>query len=83
MTGASLKDATRQLFGAKTAESTWAPVDIPEFSKTQGAVDQPTPRRGFATACNTDVDIMTIVLWGGIDDHDEILSDGWLLSLDP
>ena len=83
MTGASFKDAARQLVGAKTAERTWAPVDIPEFSKTQATVDSPSPRVRFATAFDESFDKMSIFLWGGVSPTNEVLGDGWVLAVEP
>ena len=82
MTGASLKDATRQLVGTKTAENSWAPVDVPEFSKTEGKAENPGPRGYFASAHDEDFDKMTVVLWGGVNANNERLGDGWIFTID-
>lgn len=82
MTGASFKDAARQLVGAKTAENTWAPVDVPEYSKTEGHAEHPGPRGWFASACDADFDPMSVVVWGGINAENQRLGDGWIFTVD-
>lgn len=81
MTAASIKDATRQFFGAKTAESTWARVDVPETSMN-GNVEHPGQRGWFANASGQDLDPSSIVLWGGVTADNKRAGDGWILTLD-
>ncbi|MCJ1439538.1 MAG: hypothetical protein MMC23_000017 [Stictis urceolatum] len=80
-TGASFKDATRQLVGAKTEEGTWAKVDVPEFSKQEARVEHPGPRGWFASA-QEDVDKKSVVVWGGINSANEKQGDGYILTID-
>ena len=80
MTAASLKDATRQLVGAKTAEGTWARVGIPETSMS-GKTEHPGPRGWFASAKGEDLDPLTIYLWGGVTSDNTRSGDGWMLTL--
>ena len=80
MTAASFKDATRQLFGAKTGESTWARVDIPEASKS-GNTEHPGPRGWFASAQGQDIDAGGVVLWGGVREDNQRAGDGWMLAV--
>lgn len=80
MTAASFKDATRQLFGAKTAEGTWARCDIPEAAKT-GNIEHPGQRGWFASACQ-DVDANSIMLWGGVKGDNSRAGDGWVLTVE-
>ncbi|KAL8786787.1 MAG: hypothetical protein Q9213_002608 [Squamulea squamosa] len=80
MTAASFKDATRELVGAKTAEHTWAPVDIPESSMTDGKLAAPGPLGWFASAQGGDVDPASIVLWGGLRSDNTRAADGWILT---
>lgn len=82
MTAASFKDATRWLFGAKSTESTWAQVDIPESSKTDGEKQHPGPRGWFASAQDSDMEAGSIVLWGGVNGKNEREADGWILTVD-
>ena len=80
MTAASFKDATRQLVGAKTAEGTWARVDVPETSMT-GGTEHPGPRGWFASAKGQDFDPLSVVLWGGVKSDNQRAGDGWILTL--
>ncbi len=80
MTAASLKDATRQLVGAKTAEGTWARVDIPETSLS-GKTEHPGPRGWFASAKGEDLDPLTIFLWSGVRSDNTRTGDGWMLTV--
>ena len=82
MSAASFKDATRWLVGAKTAEGSWAKVDIPEPSMTEGRKDLPGARGLFASCQGNDLDPGSIVLWGGIREDNQRLGDGWILTLD-
>ncbi|KAL8725262.1 MAG: hypothetical protein Q9166_007464 [cf. Caloplaca sp. 2 TL-2023] len=82
MTAASFKDATRDLFGAKTSENTWAPVDILENSMTGGKQAAPGPLGWFASAQGHDMDPASIVLWGGLMSDNTRSSDGWILIVE-
>ena len=81
MTAASFKDAARQLFGAKTAEGTWARVDVPESSKS-GNTEHPGQRGWFASAQAQDLDPGSVVLWGGVLDDNSRAGDGWILTVE-
>ncbi len=74
-TEASIKDATRQLIGKGTGESSWVKVEIPESTKSGGEQAHPGPRGWFASASAQDVDAESIVLWGGIGENNERLGD--------
>ncbi|KAL8867969.1 MAG: hypothetical protein Q9174_005308 [Haloplaca sp. 1 TL-2023] len=82
MTAASFKDATRELIGSKTGESTWAPVDIPESTMTEGKRDAPGPLGWFASAQGHDMDPCSVVLWGGVQSDNSRAPDGWILTLE-
>ena len=82
MTAASFKDATRELFGAKTSENTWAPVQIPETSMTGGTTDTPGKLGWFASATGQDVGPGSVVLWGGINSENVRLGGGWILTVE-
>ena len=81
MTAASFKDATRQLFGARTAEGTWARVDIPESSMS-GRTEHPGQRGWFASAQGQDLDPGSVVLWGGVLGDNSRVGDGWILTVE-
>ena len=79
-TAASIKDAFRDLVGAKTAEGTFAKVDISEASMTEGPhIPGPGPRGWFGSA-GCDTDNGTLIVWGGINQANKRLGDGWLLN---
>lgn len=82
MSGASFKNATRWLVGAKTAEGSWAKVDVPESSMAQGRLDHPGPRGWFASSQGQDLDPGSVILWGGIGEDNQRAGDGWILTLD-
>ena len=82
MTAASFKDATRWLVGAKTEEGSWAEVDIPESSLSQGETPHPGPRGWFASSYDHDLDPRSVVLWGGVQEDNSRAGDGWILTLD-
>ncbi|KAL8694004.1 MAG: hypothetical protein Q9224_003651 [Gallowayella concinna] len=82
MTAASFKDAARQLVGAKSTEDTWAPVDIPESSMTEGVQATPGPLGWFASAQGQDMDPGSIVLWGGLKSDNSRSGEGWILTVE-
>lgn len=81
MTAASFKDATRQLVGAKTAEGTWARVDIPESSKS-GNIEHPGPRGWFASSYGQDLEAGGIILHGGVVEDNSRVGDMWILTVE-
>lgn len=81
MTAASFKDATRRLFGAKTAEGTWARVDVPESSMS-GNTKHPGQRGWFASAPGQDLDPCSVLLWGGVLGDNSRAGDGWILTVE-
>ena len=80
MTGASFKDTARKLVGAKTNVGSWSRVDIPETTLEEGVLDRPSSRGWFASS-QMDTDLASIVLWGGINEENERLGDGWILTV--
>ena len=82
MTAASFKDATRELVGATTGEGHWAQVEIPESTMTEGESAHPGGRGWFASAQGKDMDVASIVLWGGVNESNEREGDGWILTVE-
>ncbi|MCJ1398905.1 hypothetical protein MMC11_002106 [Xylographa trunciseda] len=82
MTAASFKDATRLLVGAKTAEDTWAQVEVPEATMSEGQKHGPGELGWFASAQNNDFDANSVVFHGGINSDNERLGDCWILTVD-
>ena len=81
MTAASFKDATRLLVGAKTAEGSFARVDVPETSKSKGKVDHPGPRGWFASSQCKNLGPDSVVIWGGVLNDNSRAGDGWILTV--
>ncbi|KAK0390529.1 hypothetical protein NLU13_0033 [Sarocladium strictum] len=80
MSAASMKDALLQLAGRKTGEGKWTRVStLPHDDDVSD--EEPVPRGWFATAPMTDLEDNAIVFWGGLDEHNERLGDGWILRL--
>ena len=82
MTAASFKDATRLLVGTKTGEGSWAHVDVPEATMTEGQHEHPGPRGWFASAQGHDLNSSSIVLWGGVKSNNARAGDGWILTVE-
>ncbi|KAL9042201.1 MAG: hypothetical protein Q9214_003854 [Letrouitia sp. 1 TL-2023] len=82
MTAASFKDATRELFGANTREGTWAQVNIPEATMTDGKRASPGQLGWFASANGHDMDPGSIILWGGLKCDQQRASGGWILTIE-
>lgn len=81
LSGAELKDAARELFGASTYQDSWAKVEVAEATTSDGQADHPGERGWFASASNRDLDAGGIVLWGGLNGKNERESDGWILTV--
>ena len=79
MSAASFKDAARMVVGATLGEGTWGRVGIPEASMGEGRVEGPGARGGFASSVASDIE-PGVVVWGGLDEADERLGDGWMLT---
>jgi hypothetical protein len=82
------KDAARAGLKRETHEAHWAEVGC-KYSDARGEEIAPKKsggikgfgsRSGFAAAKGTEVDGASVVVWGGVDDHGRILSDGWLIT---
>ena len=83
MTAASFKDAARLLVGAKSAEGSWARVDIAETSKSESKINRPGPRGWFASSQGHDLGPGSVFLQGGVLDDNSRAGDGWMLTVDP
>lgn len=80
MTAASMTDALLQLAGRKTGEGRWTRVTTTPHDDDVSD-EEPVPRGWLASAPMTDLEDNAIVLWGGLDDQNERLGDGWILRL--
>ena len=95
---AAVKDTTRKAINMNTREAAWAEAHYrylnamgDEISPLQAGVrigQGIEARRGFAIAKGTEVDGATAVVWGGIctmgekGEREEMLSDGWMITVD-
>lgn len=89
-TAAATKDAIRSSMRRGTHEATWAEV-LYRYVDTRGEEEKEIPgepKRGlgdrglFGIAKGTEVDGATCIVWGGVDAQDNVLSDGWLVTVD-
>ncbi|MCJ1355693.1 MAG: hypothetical protein MMC33_005685 [Icmadophila ericetorum] len=81
-TAASIKDATRQLFGSDTGESSWAQVEIAKSTMSDGLQPRPSERGWFASTQYQDLDSCSVLLWGGVNTKNEREGDGWILQVE-
>ncbi|KAF2828382.1 hypothetical protein CC86DRAFT_368632 [Ophiobolus disseminans] len=89
-TAAATKDSIRASMKRDTHESQWAEV-LYQYVDTKGEEEKEIPgepKRGlgarghFGMAKGTEVDGATAVVWGGVDSHGRVLTDGWLITVD-
>lgn len=85
VSAAGLKDAIRDtLPGTGTSKGQWARVDITGMEV--GAVEKVGGKwtgRGWFGSCGVgDVAKTGLIIWGGIDEKNERLGDGWLIAIE-
>ncbi|KAI9756110.1 MAG: hypothetical protein M4579_003997 [Chaenotheca gracillima] len=83
MTAASFKDAARMTTGYETGERKWDRVRIGKEIDgifQEGDTDGPGGPGWFASA-NMDIDPAAMVLWGGVNEQNGRLGDGWMLTV--
>ncbi|KAF3051053.1 hypothetical protein E8E11_010175 [Didymella keratinophila] len=89
-TAAASKDAIRASIKRDTHEATWAEV-LYSYVDSKGEEEKEIPgepKRGlgergqFGLAKGTEVDGATCVVWGGVDSQGNVLSDGWMVTVD-
>lgn len=89
-TAAATKDNIRATLKRDTHESQWAEV-LYKYVDTRGEEEKEIPaepKRGlgarghFGSAKGTEVDGATAVVWGGVNANGQILSDGWMITVD-
>lgn len=84
MTAASFKDATWQALGRETGEGKWEEVMVSDAEGQEGEDIHalvPGERGWFSSAVMGDVDSGGIILWGGVNEKNERLGDGWVLRV--
>jgi hypothetical protein len=89
-TAAATKDAIRSTMKRDTHEATWAEV-LYKYVDSRGEEEKEIPgepKRGlgartqFAIAKGTEVDGATCIVWGGVSAEGNVLSDGWMITVD-
>jgi len=85
MTAASLKDATWQALGRETGEGQWSQVTVADAEGVDGEDIKsltPSERGWFASSSLGDVDVSSVMLWGGLNGKNERESNGWILTFE-
>ncbi|KAL6705784.1 hypothetical protein ACN47E_006422 [Coniothyrium glycines] len=89
-TAAAAKDSIRHSIKRDTHESEWAEVQY-SYVDTKGEEEINTskkPSHGigarayFGISKGTEIDGATCILWGGLDAEGNVLSDGWMITVD-
>lgn len=79
---AGLADTVRKVAGARSAEGTWMKVEMgPWDDEDDESVDGPGARGWIASAPMGELEENGIVVWGGVDESNKRLGDGWILRL--
>ncbi|KAH6652926.1 kelch domain-containing protein [Truncatella angustata] len=82
MTAASFKDAFLQATGRKTGEGKWTRIALePYDDEVDADARGPGPRGWFASDAMGDLEEGGVVLFGGIDENNKRLGDGWVFRL--
>jgi hypothetical protein len=85
MTAASFDHATRQALGKETGEGLWTRLEVDSAEGLEGEdINRLTPgeRGWFGSSSMGDLDVSGIVLWGGLNNLNERMADGWILRLE-
>ncbi|KAH8671016.1 hypothetical protein BX600DRAFT_235997 [Xylariales sp. PMI_506] len=83
MTPASFADAVLLAVGRRTGEGKWTKLDTHAYDEDEVAdVRGPGPRGWFATAPMGDLEEGGIMLFGGVNEANQRLGDGWILRLE-
>ncbi|KAF4124323.1 Kelch motif [Geosmithia morbida] len=80
MSAASLTDAMWQAMGRKTGGGKWQRVVTMPYD--EDTFEEPQPRGWLASAVIEDLGESAIFIWGGLNEQNERLGDGWILRLD-
>jgi Kelch motif/Galactose oxidase, central domain len=85
MTVASFKDATWQALGRETGEGLWSPVAVADAEGVEGEDVHklvPGERGWFASSSLGDLDVSSVMLWGGLNGKNEREDNGWILTFE-
>ncbi|KAK5658548.1 hypothetical protein OQA88_1940 [Cercophora sp. LCS_1] len=79
---AGLADTVRRVAGGKSGEGTWTRVEMgPWDDEDDASADGPGARGWIASAPMGELEENGIVVWGGVDEGNKRLGDGWILRL--
>jgi len=82
MSAASLANSVMNAVRRKTGEGRWARVEAgPYDDENDASLDGPGARGWFASATMGDLEENGIVIWGGLDEGNNRLGDGWIFRL--
>ncbi|KAL2190858.1 hypothetical protein L209DRAFT_747211 [Thermothelomyces heterothallicus CBS 203.75] len=84
MSLASVADTALSVVGRKSGEGTWTRVRLGPHDEDEddASADGPGPRGWIATAPMGELEENGIVVFGGLDERNRRLGDGWILRLD-
>lgn len=85
MTAASFKDATWQALGRETGEGLWSEIVVSDAEGKEGDNVRklvPGERGWFASSSLGDLDVSSIILWGGLNGKNEREDNGWILRIE-
>ncbi|KAL2148724.1 hypothetical protein VTH82DRAFT_1871 [Thermothelomyces myriococcoides] len=83
MSLASVADTARYVVGGKTGEGSWTRLELrPHDDEDDASAEGPGPRGWIATAPMGKLEENGIVIFGGLDERNRRLGDGWILRLD-
>ncbi|KAJ2905535.1 hypothetical protein MKZ38_005179 [Zalerion maritima] len=85
MSTASVGDAFRAAFGGKPNEGKWFPVEAGAYDSDDEDQEEdigPGARGWFASAAMLDVEENGVFIWGGLDEKNTRLGDGYIFRLE-
>jgi hypothetical protein len=79
---ASVADTAFSVVGRKNGEGTWTRVEMgPHDEEDDASAEGPGSRGWFASATMGELEENGIVVFGGLDEGNQRLGDGWILRL--
>jgi len=82
MTAASLSDRVLSAIGRVSGEGKWIKLDMgPYDDEDDASAEGPGPRGWIGSAVMGDLEENGIVIWGGLNERNAKLGDGWILRL--
>ncbi|KAH8893140.1 galactose oxidase [Thozetella sp. PMI_491] len=82
MSALALTDSVMNAVGRKTGDGKWIKVEMgPYDDEDDDSLEGPVPRGWIASGTVEDLEDNGIVIWGGLDDNNKRLGDGWILRL--